>query len=373
MNIGVNTRVLLSHRMEGVSRYIYETLRRMVVAHPEDQFFFFFDRPFDPQFVFGPNVTAITAGPQARHPFLWYLWFEHTMPRLLKKHNIDVFLSPDTYMSLKTTVPTVLISHDIAYAHYPEHIPYLHRRYYQKYFPKFHEAANRIVAVSNATKKDIVKTFKLDPTKVVVGHNSAPDYFYPFDDNQIKQVRDQYTDGKPYFVYVGAVHPRKNVKKIVQGFDQFKRRSGSDFKLMIVGRDAWNNMGFNRAMKKARYAKDIIWNKEYVEDIVPFVAASHALVYVSMFEGFGIPILEAMHCDVPVICSNLSSMPEVAGNAALLVNPHNAEDIASSMEYILLDDIRNQLISQGKIQREKFSWDRTAEIIHDQLHIAMKS
>lgn len=165
MNIGVNTRVLLKGRMEGVARYIYETLSRMVKDHPEDHFFFFFDRPFDPTFVFGDNVTPVVLFPQARHPILWYIYFEWSITRALEKYKIDVFLSPDNSLSLRTKVPTVLVTHDIAYAHFPDHLPKGVLRYCQKYIPKFNRRAEQIIAVSNATKQDLISTFDIDKIK----------------------------------------------------------------------------------------------------------------------------------------------------------------------------------------------------------------
>jgi len=122
MRIGINTRVLLKGRMEGVARYIHETVSRMALAHPEDQFVLFFDRPFHQDFVYADNVTPVVIGPPARHPILWYIWFEWSLKLALKKHRIDVLLSPDTYMSLSTQVPTLLVTHDLAYLHYPDHI-----------------------------------------------------------------------------------------------------------------------------------------------------------------------------------------------------------------------------------------------------------
>ncbi len=373
MRIAINTRVLLKGRMEGVCRYIHETVQCMVKAHPEDHFYFIFDRPYGDSFIYSDNVTPIVIGPPTRDPILWYAWFEYALPRVLKKYDIDVLLSPDNYLSLKTLVPTVLVSHDIAYAHYPEHLPRRVLRYYRKYFPRFHRKAKRIVAVSEATRKDIITQYNLDPTKVVVGHNSAPTKFKPLSETRQQEIRNDISDGRPYFIYVGAVHPRKNVVRIVRAFNRFKDITGSDFKLLIIGRDAWKNQEFDRELVRSKYRNDIIWKRGYAPEVHEYVAAAFALIYVSLFEGFGIPILEAMHCDVPVICSNVSSMPEVAGDAALLTSPYNAEEIAGSMRYILDDGIRQELIKKAKIQRSKFSWQRTADIIHEQLFLALKS
>ena len=155
MDIAVNTRLLLAHRMEGVARYIYETTKRMVINHPEVQFHFLFDRPFDEQFVFGDNVQAHVIGPQARHPILWYLWFERSLPAFFKKHKINAFYSGDMYLSLNTNVPTLMISHDLNYLHYPKGLRWSHLKYYQHYMPKFHLKADKLITVSKATLEEV--------------------------------------------------------------------------------------------------------------------------------------------------------------------------------------------------------------------------
>ena len=241
MRIAVNARELLKGRMEGIGRYIFETTRRMVLDHPEDEFFFFFDRAYDPSFIFAENVTPIVVHPQARHPILWYLWFEWGVPYYLRKLDIDVFYSGDTYASMKTDVPTLIVCHDIAYKHYPDHLRTSHRKYYQNNFPKFHKKANHIVAVSNFTKEDIVETYQVSPDKVTIGYNATPKGFAPKSEEQKQSIREELTEGHPYFMYVGSLHPRKNVVNLIKAFDLFKKTNKTDHKLVLVGRMAWKN------------------------------------------------------------------------------------------------------------------------------------
>lgn len=373
MRIAVNTRFLVKDGLEGVGRYTHESLRRLVLEHPDDSFYFFFDREYDPSFVYASNVIPIVMGPPARHPVLWFLWFEFSVPYLLKKHKIDVFLSMDTYASLGTKTPTVLISHDIAYAHYPEHIPWTTRKYYQYFFPKFHKLAKRIVTVSQATKKDIIQTYGLNNANITVGYNSVPNKFEPILEVEKEAIREQYTSGKPFFIYVGAVHPRKNIVRLIQAFDIYKAKSSRDYKLLIVGRKAWKNNDLEKVYQGLAYRSDIIFTDTFVPDVSKILASSEGLAYVSLFEGFGIPLLEAMHTEVPLLTSNTSSMPEVAGDAAILVNPKNIEDIADG--FLQLEDpivVRN-LIAKGKVQREKFSWDTTAQVIYQAILEAAES
>lgn len=361
MRIAVNARVLQKGRMEGVARYIYEVTRRMVINHPEHEFIFFFDRPYDDEFVFAENVTAVQIGVPARLPILFKLWFEYSVNKALKKYKADVFFSGDAYLSLRSNVPAVMVSHDLAYMHYPEHLPGHHLRYYRKYFPKFHKRADAIIAVSEATKADIVNQFDISPDKITVGYNASPKGFSPVDESTKEKTRKKYSDGKPYFIYLGSLHPRKNIVKLIEAFSTYKEKHDSDRHLVIVGRPAWNFDQIQKAYDRSSYKKDIHMYHDIKEEAKIMLASAEALIYISTFEGFGIPILEAFSSGVPVITSNVSSMPEVAGDAALLVDPNSEKEIVLAMNKVVNDKVAvAELISKGHIRTKSFDWDRTA-------------
>ena len=122
MRIAINTRFLLKDKLEGIGWFTFEVVKQLVTNHPEHEFIFLFDRPYDKSFVFAKNVTPVVINPPARHPLLWYWWFEWSVPYALKKHKIDLFFSPDGYLSLKTNVPTVIVMHDLAFEHHPEDV-----------------------------------------------------------------------------------------------------------------------------------------------------------------------------------------------------------------------------------------------------------
>ncbi len=369
MKIAINARELLKGRMEGIGRYIFETTRRMVLDHPEDEFYFFFDRAYDPSFIFADNVKPIVVHPQARHPILWYLWFEWGVPYYLKKHNIDVFYSGDTYVSMKTSVPTLIVCHDIAYKHYPNHLRASHKKYYQNNFPKFHKKADHIVAVSNFTKQDIVSTYDIEPDKVTIGYNATPKGFKPLEEDEKKKIKGELTKGNPYFIYVGSLHPRKNVVNLIKAFDIFKKEQGTDHKLVLVGRMAWKNEELKKTYETTTHRDDIIFTGHISNEQLPrYLAAAEALTYVSVFEGFGIPILEGMSSGTPVITSNVSSMPEVAGDAALLIDPHDPSSIANGMQEVISNtQLREDMISKGFERTKEFSWKKTADHIYEEL------
>ena len=372
MKIAINTRFLLKNKLEGFGWFTYETVRRMVAAHPEDEFIFFFDRPYDESYVFGENVTPIVLFPPARHPFLFIWWYEWSVARALKKHKPDIFLSTDNFCSLRTDVPTYLILHDVGWAH-PEArstLPWLVYQYYQFFAPRFLKKAHTIICVSEFVKQDALRYYPfLNPEKIVVCHNGCRTDFIPIDDADKTAVKAAYTEGVPFFVFVGAVHPRKNVHRLITAFSEMKQRTQLPYKLLIVGRFAWQTGDVRTAFDNSTFQKDIIFTGYVADEEVPrIVGAATAVAYVSLAEGFGIPILEAMHCDVPVVTSNTTSMPEVAGDAAILVNPLSVFEIADALENVAINaDLRQNLIEKGRIQREKFSWDKTAATLYEVL------
>ncbi len=373
MKIAVNTRVLLKNKLEGIGRFTHEVLLRMVEKHPEDEFIFFFDRPFNPEFVYAPNVTPVVLFPPARHPILFFWWFEWSVARALKRFQPDVFLSPDNFLSLRTPVKTVLVVHDIFFVHHPEMFPASQRRYYEFFCPRFLRRADGIVAVSEFVKDDIGRHFPAAAEKIVAACNGCREGYHPLQTAEIQKVREKYAKGQPYFFYVGAVHPRKNVHRLIAAFDQFKQATGAPVKLLIAGRFAWKSGEVKTAWEAARFQKDIIFLGYVSDEEAPaLTGAALALTYVSLFEGFGIPILEAMHCDVPVITSNVCSMPEVAGEAGLLVNPLSTEEIAGALHQIWQDPfLRQRLVAEGRKQRTKFSWERAEEVVYSQLQKAI--
>jgi len=363
MRIGVNTRLLLKGKLEGIGWFTYQTVERIVRDHPEHEFVFFFDRQYDESFVFAPNVTPVVVHPQARHPILFYLWFEWSLPYMLKKHKIDLFLSPDSYLSLKTKVPTCLVMHDLAFEHYPEHYVWAQRLYWKHYSPLFAHKATRIVTVSEFSKKDICEHYNIAPSKIDVVYNGAHDEYRPLSWDEREAVKKQYADGAEYFVFAGALHPRKNIVNLLKAFVAFKKRQHSNMKLVIVGRLAWKYEEVEQMRATMQFRNDVKWvGYMNVEELSRVTGAAYAMVFASLFEGFGIPILEALQCNVPVIVSNTSSMPEVAGEAGLLVDPTNVEDIASKMHMLYKDEaLRAKLIANAPTQVAKFDWQRSSE------------
>jgi glycosyltransferase involved in cell wall biosynthesis len=365
MRIAVNTRLLLKGKLEGIGWFTFETLRRITRENPEHEFIFIFDRPYNPDYIFAKNVTAVVVGPQARHPFLFYIWFDFVIPRVLKKHKADIFVSPDGYLSRRTKVPQLAVIHDINFVHRPEDLPWLIARYYNYFFPRFARIAKRIATVSFYSKEDITRSFKIDYDKIDVVYDGINQIYEPLEPETKRKIREKYTGGAEYFLFVGALHPRKNVGGLLKAFDGFKLETKSAIKLLIVGGEMHKTGEIFETYDNLRFKSDVIFTGRIsTEELRDIFGAALALTFVPFFEGFGIPVVEAMSAGVPVICSNTTSIPEVGGNAVLYADPMKTCQITDAMIQMAGDEeLRKSLIEKGFIQKSRFSWDQTASLL----------
>jgi glycosyltransferase involved in cell wall biosynthesis len=360
---------MLHNKMDGIGWFTYETTRRMVANHPEVEFHFLFDRPFDKKFVFASNVKAHYLGPPARHSILQKIWNNISVPILLRKIKPDIYLSPDAQGSLRTSIKQIIVIHDLNFEHYPTDIPGHYYRYMHSYSPKFARKAKRIVTVSEFSKQDIASLYHVDPSKIDVAWNGVNEDFHPLDNAEQQKVRDKLTDGLPYFIVVGSIHPRKNLHRLLPAFDLFKKKTGSLSKLLVVGNAFYLSKEIKTALDTMHFKSDVIFTgRMNAQELNDAVASSIANVYISYFEGFGIPILEGFKCGVPVIGANTSSIPEVAGEAALLVDPFNVEEISRALDQIENDpSLRSALVQKGYERVKMFSWDHTAKVLWDSI------
>ena len=369
MRIGVNTRLLLSGKMDGIGWFTAETLRRIVLAHPEHDFFFFFDRTPDPTFIFSSNVHPIILCPQARHPILWYIFFQQSIPRALKRHKIDLFLSPDGYMSLNTKVPTLTVIHDLNFEHSPDNLKPSHQRYMTYFSPQFARYSTRIATVSEYSKQDIVNTYHIEADKIDIVYDGAHEGYHPLSPSEQRLTREQYAGGNRYFIFISTIIKRKNLATLLTAFDQFKQDDHEGTKLLVVGHRVWWKDELAKAYEQMSHKEDVVFlGRTEPEELIRLLGSAISLVYPSLYEGFGIPIIEAFQAEIPVITSNCTSMPEVAGDAAILIEPTDTDAMSNALTRVANDsNLRNQLISEGRSRRTLFSWDKTATLLWESM------
>jgi glycosyltransferase involved in cell wall biosynthesis len=363
MKIAVNTRMLLRGKLDGIGWFTHEIMSRVVKAHPEHEFHFIFDRPYDESFVFASNVKVHVVMPQARHPWLFRLWYNWMVPRKLKQIGADIFVSPDMMLSLRTDCKQIVVLHDLNFEHYPEDLPSHISRYLRSQSPLFAQRADTIVTVSEFSKQDIVKQYGVDASKVQVVYNAPQEAYRVLNVNERDLSKKKWAQGDNYFVFISSIHPRKNLLRLLKAYDRFRMQSGRSVKLVAVGRRFWKNQSLDDTLRDMKFADDVIFTGHLEQtELTHALGGALALVYVSYFEGFGVPIVEAFRSGVPVITSNVTSMPEVAGDAALQVNPFNEEEIASAMVRIVQDSLlRTDMIAKGEERVKLFDWNSSAE------------
>jgi glycosyltransferase involved in cell wall biosynthesis len=369
MTIAINCWVLRNKNLDGIGYFTINSIPLLIKNNPGVHFLLLCDKNFTEDYFQFENATIHRVFPALRHPVLYVFYMEFVLPFFLRKHKPDIFLSMDGFLSLGSKRPQVPVIYDINFEHKPKDIKWKNRVYFRIFFRRFVRKAKRIATISEYSKKDIAEYYRVDPARidnVSCGVNSS---FYPLSQPEIETVRAKWSKGKPYFFFVGSMHPRKNIRRLIEAFNHFKQRQHSDHKLILAGSILWSKTEIESVYTNSPYRNDIIFTGRLSDtDLREVLGAALALSFVPIFEGFGLPIVEAMQSGVPVICSNVTSMPEVAGNAALMIDPFNVDGITVSMERLANDEsLRIDLIRLGHIQKTKFTWERTANLLWDSI------
>ena len=375
MRIAVNTRLLIKDKLGGIGFFTCQTLKRITRAHPEHTFYFIFDRNWDSEFIFSDNIIPVKLKPPTRHPILWHIWFQYRIPRLLKKIKPDLFLSPDGFISLHTNVPSLAVIHDINFLHFPQDLPFFVRKYYLKYFPLFAKKAKRISTVSEYSKTDMIDNYALAPGKIDVVYNGVDSIFKPLAQKEQQKIREKYCEGNPFFIFIGSLLPRKNLPKLFKAFDLFKQETESPHKLILIGDPMHSFREIDQTFSVMKFKTDVLLiGRVQRDETALLLASSRALLFVSYFEGFGIPLIEAFRSEVPVLAGNQTSLPEIGADAALYVDPFSVQSIKEGMIEIEQNKLlREQLVSKGKIQGRKYSWDKSADLLWKSIEKTLSS
>jgi glycosyltransferase involved in cell wall biosynthesis len=367
MKIVVNTRLLRKNQMDGIGWFTYNTLQHIVKQHPQVEFHFLFDSSIDPLFLFSDNVIPHQLFPPAKHALLNIAWFEFSVKNVLKNIKPNLFLSPDGILCLGWSGKQYGVIHDINFHHNPHDLKWSNRTYYNTFFPKFAKKAIRVGTVSEYSKQDLIHTYHIEANKIDVVYNGVNTFFKPVSEQVKQEQKMKWTNGQDFFIFVGTLHPRKNIIRLLQAFDQFKLQTGVSTKLLIAGKSMYRVEEMEKAHQQMQFHHDVIFTGRLNdEELNKMLGSALALTFVPTFEGFGIPIIEAMQCEVPVICANTTSMPEIAGDAALLVDPFDIRSIKDAMIKIQHEpQLRAELIWKGQKQKNSFSWERSACLLWD--------
>jgi glycosyltransferase involved in cell wall biosynthesis len=256
----------------------------------------------------------------------------------------------------------VLTIHDLSFLHHPEWYTAGRAAYLNWTVARSARLAARIVCVSQTTAQDVIERYGVAPERVDVAPNGVDDRFTPMPADDVARIRETYRLPELFILYVGTLEPRKNIVRLVQAFEAAASHVAHD--LVLVGREGWKCGPLLAAIEQSP-ARERIHRIGHVEhgDLPSVLSAADAFAYPSLFEGFGLPVAEAMACGVPVLTSNVSSLPEVAGDAALLVDPYDIEALAAGLRRVAADSaLRAALRERGPAQAARYTWERTAEL-----------
>jgi glycosyltransferase involved in cell wall biosynthesis len=312
-----------------------------------------------------PNFRAVRIGLSSRPSRL--AWEQTGLPRLARDLRLDVLHSPHYTRPLrKLPCASVVGIMDLTFFELPEYHTLLKRTFFRAMIPAAARRADRIITISNSTRNDAIKWLGLDAARIDVTPLAvSPDYRADVPPASIGQVRARYGLPASYVLYVGRLEPRKNLPRLVDAYEKLVRRSPAAPRLVLAGAPGWH---WRETEASIRRLGSTVKTLGYVPevDLPALYAGAVVFLYPSLYEGFGIPVLEALACGVPTITSSRSATAEVAGDAAELVDPHDADDIARALSRLLEDPARREeLRRRGLARAAEYSWDRTAALTRD--------
>lgn len=366
MRIGISTSVVQRGRT-GIAQYVFALLRAFLPRAGNWQFVLFVLEEDLPLFEFAKAQMQIVPVPEGfRSPIKNILWHQTTLPQLVREYKLDVLHVPSYRRLLwRRPCPLVATIHDLAPFHVAKKYDWARTFYGRIIARRLAQRQDEIIAISDNTAKDIVEFFGVPRARINIIHNGVEHVrFFPGSREQAQaEISRRYDLRMPFFLYVARLeHPGKNHVRLISAFNQFKSESGSDWQLVFGGSDWHGAQAIHAAIQQSPFAKDIrLLGFVPNGDLPNLYRAADAFVYPSLYEGFGMPPVEAMACGCPVICSERGSLREVVGNAAALVDPVNASSIAYQLASVAKDAmLRDRLRSAGLAQAQNFDWNRTA-------------
>jgi glycosyltransferase involved in cell wall biosynthesis len=353
------------HRHAGLGRYARELLAALVQLDELNEYIAFSHAPIGdcPPGMIPERVPLRTVSLSAkpwRMSVLLANVFGATLDPWLPRG--DIFHATEHLLPPLKNARTVFTLHDLIFQFFPEyHLP-LNRAFLVHAMPRFLHRADAIIAVSECTKRDAIHFYKVPPDRITVIYEGVNPALRPVNgENVLRQARTRLTRGAPFILFVGTIEPRKNIIALVDAVRTLRTR-GYPHRLVIAGRKGWLYRGAFDHVRTTGMESEIDF-LDFVpeEDLPALYSACAAFVFPSLYEGFGLPPLEAMACGAPVVCSNASSLPEVVGDAALLFNPRDIGEMTNAIERVLADAaLRDVLRGKGIARSARFTWERTA-------------
>ena len=359
MKIGIDGRAAKWYRGTGIGTYTYQLISNLSKYVDSNQYLTFIPKGSDLKL--GNNFSIEYTQDSSNNNF----WDNVKVPNLLDSFNMELYHVPQNGVGLSDNIncPKTITLHDIIPLRMPETVSDRYLRIFNDEMPKILNNCDGIITVSEFSKLDIANEFNFPLEKIFVTPLAAEDIYKPIDRSYCKSViKDKYRINNNFILYVGGYSPRKNIIGIMEAFSLLNYNLKKDLKIVITGKKGLSYERYkNRAIELGISNSVIFTDFIPLEDLPIFYNACEFLIYPSFYEGFGLPPLEAMACGTPVIASNVTSVPEVCKNSAILVNPNDVNELSYSMERVLTDSfLKLTMIERGLLTSNKYSWKNTA-------------
>lgn len=359
MNIGIDANEANVASRVGISEYAFQILTKLYKFRK--------DRITNHTFVIYLKSKPLKSLPQETE---WWkykvvtpkkMWTQFALPLNLfaSKPRPDVFLTLTHYIPRFSKVPTIVSVMDLSFLHFPQTFKKKDLYQLSRWTKYSARKASRVITISQSSKDDIIKAYKVLPEKIKVIHLGLKE----IDMDYSSQSLQKYGIDKKYILFVGTLQPRKNISRLIEAYSLLPQKIKEEYSLVIIGKKGWLYEDILRAPEKHKVLEKVLF-LDYVsdQDLPQFYKNAKVFVLPSLYEGFGLPVLEAMRYDCPVITSNVSSLPEAGGEAALYFDPENVHDIKNKIEMVLTDEkLREKMIEKGKIHYKKFTWEKAAK------------
>lgn len=369
MHIAINAKPLNEELKVGVATYTLNLLKSLAKVDLKNKYTIYGVRLAPEELVIENDNFKIKNMPDLLRLrsfwYSWYPWYYTAFSLQLSLDKPNIFFSPYPSLPLYCPCPKVAVVHDLSFLVVRNSFKIHSQIILKKQLLHIVRRASKIIAVSESTKKDLIKFVKASPENVAVIYEGYDtDAYKPqFDTDEVKALVQRYGIDSRYVLYVGTLEPRKNIPRLIEAFASLKKQGGIEHKLVVTGKKGWLYNNIFLTVTRTGLDNEVIFT-DYVpdQDLPLLISGADLFVYPSLYEGFGLPPLEAMACGTPVITSNLSSLPEVVGDAGILVDPYSVDEIAEAIHQVLSNArLREQMQRKGLDRARMFSWEKTAQ------------
>lgn len=370
MRIGIDCRTILNPEKgegAGIGHYTYQLVRHLLKIDKKNDYFLFFDRTVQERRLvkFKQENVRIKFFPFIQYAKFMPGGYSHFLASaFLGRHKLDVFHSPTLSLPQSYRAPSVVTAHDLTVYKFPKLYTDKQSTFLKTIIPLAVKQAKKIIAVSQSTKKDLSEIFGVENEKIkVIYHGLDERFFRKSKSEEIDNIKTKFKIKSNYLLFLGTLESRKNIIRIIEAYERLREKINYQYQLVLAGAPGFNFKEIKQKIDKSKYKEDIIL-PGYIkaDDLDPLFEKAKIFVFPTLYEGFGLPVLEAMANGVPVVTSNISSLPEIAEGNAILVDPLNVADITQALFDLLTKPELWQKISQcGKERAKKFNWDKSAQ------------